>query len=170
MTGKCLVAWSPCTWITSSGFCAKVFLFPSTDNGTHVEKLVINLFAGTAIAFSGVMYGLTYYKLKKQSRNFALESINLQVQARIMKEKQFLRTIILVACIQIACVVPVTIFFNYYTFQTLLIDRPLAWILARIFDGLFYVNFSVNPVLYVLRLPNYRRTFYLLYCCKRQNR
>ena len=167
--GKLIVVWLACTWLLSSGPPAKVFLFPS-NNADDVVFFCMKIFAGTSIVLSSVMYWLTYHKLKKQSRNFSLESINLQVQSRVMKEKYFLRTIILIACIQIACVVPVTILFNYYTLEALFIDGPFARILNRLFGGLFYVNFAVNPVVYVWRLRNYRRTFYLLYCCRRQYR
>ncbi|XP_028397223.1 lysophosphatidic acid receptor 4-like [Dendronephthya gigantea] len=172
MNGKLIVVLSACTWLIPPGPTAKVFLFPSANANVNVMVLFgMNTFAGTAIVFSSVVYGFTYYKLKKQSRNLALGNIsNRQEQARVIKEKQFLRTIILIACIQIACVVPKTIMFNEYIFETLFTHGRFALIWSRIFAVLFDVNFSVNPLVYVWRLPNYRRTFYLLYCCRRQDR
>lgn len=165
MTGKFIVVWLACTWLIFSGLSAKTFFFPSIKN---VALQVMNYFVGTAILFSCVMYGLAYYKLKKLSKNFVLGSISSrEKQARVMKEKPFLRTIILIACIQIACVVPTTLLLNHHThFQALLTDGPFARILRLSFGILFYLNFAVNPVVYVLRLPNYRKTFHSLFCCK----
>ena len=166
MQGKRIIAWSACTWLISFGISTKIFLLDHLYNVDGMAMLVINILAGAVIIFSGVMYGFTYYKLKKQSRNLARENIsNRQEQTRVMKEKHFLRTISLIASIQIVCIVPSSIFLNYRTFHASLMDGPSAWILTYIFGGLFYTNFAVNPVVYVLRLPNYRKTFYLLYCC-----
>jgi hypothetical protein len=69
------------------------------------------------IAFSVdvVAYASTYYKLKKQSRNIALQNSNeCRAQGmRILKEKRFLKTIIIIACIAFVCIVPSVIFFAY---------------------------------------------------------
>ncbi len=164
MKGKVIIVWSACIWLISFIYPTKTFLL-STSNDT---ERIIPLLAGVPVTtFAGVMYGFTYYKLKKQSRNFALENVsNRQQQARVMKEKQFLRTIILIACIVVACVVPSTIFYTYAVVQKTYIDGLAARILIGISTGIFYVNFAVNPMVYVLRLPNYRKTFYLLYWCK----
>ncbi|XP_028393445.1 alpha-1A adrenergic receptor-like [Dendronephthya gigantea] len=167
MEGKRLIVWLICTWLISFGISTKVFLLDPLNKIGEVATLVINFFAGAVIIFSCVMYGLTYYKLKKQYRNFAPENIsNRQGQARVMKEKRFLRTISFVACIQIVCILPSATFFNFRIFQAPLMDSPSAWITTHILYGLFYLNFAVNPLVYIWRLPNYRKTFYLLYCCK----
>ena len=67
------------------------------------------------IAFSAVTYASTYYKLKKQSRNIALQNSNeCRAQGmRILKEKRFKKTIIIIACIAFVCIVPSVIFFAY---------------------------------------------------------
>ena len=162
--GKRIVVWIACIWIILSGISSQVF-FHYSIKGLTLQ--VMNFSAAAAIIFSGVMYGLTYYKLKKQSKNLALENIsNRQEQTRMMKEKRFLRTISFIACIQIVCIVPTSIFFNYHRLQALQMDNLSARITLYVLVGLYYFNFAVNPVVYVLRLPNYRKTFYVLYSCK----
>ena len=164
MKGKFIVVWMACTWIIFSVFSSDVFV---SSFFKDVAYYVINFIATAVIIFSGVMYALTYCKLRKQSKNFALGNIsNRQEQARVSREKHFLRTISFVACIQIVCIVPSSIFFNYHRFQNLPMNSSTIWVSTHILAGIFYLNFAVNPVLYVLRLPNYRKTFRLLYCCK----
>ena len=164
MKGKVIIVWSACIWLISFIYPTKAFLL-STSSDT--DQITIHFGVVVVIIFAGLMYGFTYYKLKNQSRNFALENVsNRQQQARVMKEKRFLRTIILIACIAVVCVVPSTIFYSYAVVQKLFIDGLAARILNGICGAMFYINFAVNPMVYVLRLPNYRKTFYLLYWCK----
>ncbi|XP_028397019.1 melanocortin receptor 5-like [Dendronephthya gigantea] len=158
MKGKLIVVWSACIWLILSGISSEVFIRNSLNDLTVHIKHFSEI---TAIIFSCVMYGLTYFKLKKQSRNLARESIShRQEQTRVMKEKRFLRTISFIACIQMVCIVPSIIFYNYQQFHAPREDNPLHNI------GLFYLNFAVNPMVYILRLPNYQKTFCILYCCK----
>ena len=169
--GKLIVVWIASTWLISSGLPAMVF-FHSTISSVGVSSFILRYFATAVILFASVMYGLTYYKLKKQSKNLAVEHIsNRQEQTRMMKEKRFLRTISFIACIQIVCVVPSAIFFNSHTFgQSSPTSTHIFATLFHIFATLFHANFAVNPVVYVLRLPNYRKTFYVLYCCTSRQR
>ena len=165
MRKKIIVMWVACIWLLCSAYPIKVFVLSLTS---YVDSHIWFFSEILPILFSSVMCGLTYHKLKKQSENLALENIpNRQQQARLIKEKQFLKTIIIVACIQFVCIVPTSIV-TYYPelIEKTIDDGRVVWILKEIFHGLFHLNFSVNPLVYVLRLPNYRRTFYLVYCCK----
>ncbi|XP_028397081.1 delta-type opioid receptor-like [Dendronephthya gigantea] len=166
MKGKVIFVWLACTWLISTGIAAPVF-FPSTMNGVDLPLHILRDFATAVILFASVMYGLTCYKFMKQTKNFALGHIsNRQEHIRVMKEKRFLRTISLIACIQIVCVVPSAIFSNSRTLEASPTIDQSSLIPINIFATLFHANFAVNPVVYVLRLPNYRKTFYLLYSCK----
>ena len=79
-----------------------------------------------------------------------------------MGEKIFLKIIIVIACIQTTCALPLVVFYQYFAFQELFIESSIQTdrIVHGTFVPIFYVNFSVNPLLYVLRLPNYRKTYY----------
>ena len=170
MSGKLVVVFSTCIWLICSAVLAKAFYY---SERSVMNSIIIgmNLLQVTQIVLACLIYGFTYHKLKKQSTGFALENVpELQRQTRIMKEKQFLTTIIIVACIAFVCVVPASIFYHLTALQKVYTFRQAAEILDDIFSVLFYINFAVNPLLYAIRLPNYRKTFYLLYCCKGQRR
>ncbi len=67
MNGKVIIVWSACIWLICFISSMKTFLL-STSNDT---EQIINLLAGVpAITFAGVMYGFTYYKLKKTIQKF----------------------------------------------------------------------------------------------------
>jgi hypothetical protein len=110
------------------------------------------------------MYSWTYCKLNKQSKNMAVQNSteSLAQQMRNLKEKRFLKTIILIACIAFACLVPSAIFWLIYAFLSST-NATLLSILRSIIVSIFYTNFAVNPLIYIIRFPNYRRTFYRLY-------
>ena len=163
MKGNVVILWLACIWLIGFAFSAKILLFIRND----MDLLIINLHEVVFIIFAGIMYGFTYYKLAKQSKNIALENVsNRQQKARVIRDKRFLRTIILIACIAVACIVPSSVFYYYGVPQKLSTNDAVVRILNTIFTCIFYVNYAVNPLVYVLRLPNYRKTFYLLYCCK----
>jgi hypothetical protein len=135
---------------------------PQKNNTINIYTLAV-----ISVIISAVMYASTYRKLKKKSRNIALQNSNgsRAQEIRILKEKQFLQTIMIIACIAFVCVVPSMAFFQAYDTLGFGREKNLASeILSTIFLPIFYINFAVNPLIYVVRLPNYRKTFYLLYC------
>jgi hypothetical protein len=110
LKGKVIAVWVAVLWIVCTGNPTKRLIF-----GTEVyDEIVILLFVIIAIIFSCVMYSSTYFKLKKQSKNLALQNASvpgsLAQAKRILKEKKFLKTIILIACIAFLCFVPPSIF------------------------------------------------------------
>lgn len=164
MKGKILTAWLVCMWLLGSAFPTKHFLLSIPNDKDHV---IVNIFEISVIMLASVMYGFAYRRLQKQTENFALENVSdRQQHVRVTKEKRFLRTIILLTCIAIVCTVPSSIFYHHSIPQYLSIHHEGARVLTAMFSCLFFTNYAVNPLVYVLRLPSYRKTFYVLYCCK----
>ena len=165
MKGNVVILLLTCIWLIGFVFPAKILLSITITN--DMDQLLMNLQEVVCIIFASIMYGFTYFKLTKQSKNIALENVpNRQQQARVMRDKRFLRTIIVIACIAFACIVPTSVFYHYAVPQKLITGDAVVRILNTITTCIFYVNYAVNPLVYVLRLPNYRKTFYLLYCRK----
>ena len=165
MKGKVLVSWIAAIWIVG---CVIPVLQWLSINGHMMDKSrqVPKIFAVIAIMLSAVMYSSTYYKLKKQSRNIALQSSteSRAQEMRIIKEKRFLNTIVIIASIALVCVVPPMLVHwigNAVRFSP---DIRGYMITSRLFYSIFFITFVVNPFIYILRLPNYRKAFYLTYC------
>ena len=160
--GKSMVLWFAGIWLGGLVIPALRLYFGRKAN----ENFVIYCFDVLVITFSAVMYASAYSRLKKQSENIALES-SVESRAhkiRIIKQKQFLTTIIVIGCIAFICIVPSIIFFQVGDSLALSKDSLAFHISIVLFTSIFYANFAVNPLVYILRLPNYRKTFYLLYC------
>ena len=160
MKGKVMILWITAIWIGSC-IIPVILMLSNIHKNRGVQALCI---AGlNVIIISAVMYSSTYYKLKKQSRNIALQySIERRAQEiRILKEKRFLKTIIIIACVAFVCTVPYLVL----DFLRFLVNISQVFtILYAVFNLIFLINFAVNPLIYILRLPNYRKTFYMLYC------
>ena len=157
MKGKLIILWIAAIWIT---MC--IGRLHSTRN-RHVIQYT---FGTIAVTLSAVLYSSTYYKLKKQSRNMALQNSTegRAQEIQILKEKRFLKTIIIIASVAFSCVIPNLIFFLSHDALGLRKDTLIYKVIATASLLIFYLNFAVNPIIYILRLPNYRKTFYLLYC------
>ncbi len=163
MRGKVIILWLAALWIMS---CILPLIRLFYDHKNNERRITVYIFSVTIIT-SVVIYAFTYWKLRKQAKNIALQNSreSRAQQIRILKEKKFLNTILLIACVAFLSTVPSIVFFQIYD--------SLGWsndilvvktIVLKIFTVIFYTNFAVNPIIYVIRLPNYRKTFYLLYC------
>lgn len=155
-----------CIWIASCiVYPAKTFILTM---GSNYESLMINIIGTSLVTLMGITYGLTYYNLKKLSENCALANVSdRQRVARVKKEKQFLGTIVIIAGITVDCGLSSAIFHHYAFFTE---NRRVATNPYGLFSSIYFFNFANKPVVYVLRFPNYRKTFCLLYCCKRTSR
>ena len=164
MKGKLIILWLAAIWIISC-----VVSVISIINIHRSERNIGYVFGVIIITLSSVMYSTTYYKLKKQSRNLALQNSteSRAQQMRILKEKRFLNTIIIIACVAFVCIVPYMIFYLNYDSLSLPKENLTVEIVETATLVTFYSNFAVNPFIYILRLANYRKTFYLLYCRRR---
>ena len=164
MKGKLIILWLATIWIGSCLFTVLSLICFHT-NGKNIGYI----FSVIVMILSAVMYSSTYYKLKKRSRNIALQnSTESRAQGiRTLKEKRFLNTIILIACVALSCVVPHMIFSVSNNLLNFPKDKLTSELIQATTVFIFYVNFAVNPLIYILRLPNYRKTFYLLYCRRR---
>ena len=127
----------------------------------RTNMLAIYCFGTSVILYSVVMYAITYLTLKKHSKNIARQhSIESRAQEiRILKEKKFLKTIILIACIAFFCTVPSMIYFLVNDSLQFSNNSLASVIFHKLLIQIFYINFAVNPLIYVARLPNYPKHF-----------
>ena len=161
MKRKFIVLWLAAIWIMSCTPPLRRLFYDRENN----QRIAVYIFAVSMIVTSAVVYAFTYWKLKKQEKNVALQNSreSRAQEIRIQKEKKFLNTIVIIACVAFLSTVPSIVFFQIYDSFTWWNDI-LVKIFIEIFRFIFYTNFAVNPIIYVIRLPNYRKTFYLLYC------
>ena len=164
MRGKVIILWLAAICIVS---CILPLINLFYDRKSYERRITVYIFSVTIIITSVVIYCFTYWKLRKQAKNIALQNSreSRAQEIRILKEKKFLNTILLIACVAFLCTVPSLVFFQIYDslgwWKDILVVET---IFLKIFTVIFYTNFAVNPIIYVIRLPNYRKTFYLLYC------
>ena len=158
---KVTVTWIVVIWVVSCLVSVSAVFWSRRKDGTSVHT-----FCAFIVVLSTTIYVLTYYKLKKQSMNIALQtsSDSRAQKTRILKEKHYLKTIIIIACIAVVCVLPSMVLFQTFIFLKLATSNFTTIAVSKTFLCVFTLNFAVNPLIYVLRLPNYRKTFYLLYC------
>ena len=82
------------------------------------------------------------------------------------KEQSFLNTIIIITCIAVITVLLGTI--GGQVHEMVKKESPKKWrIYKSVVFALYCVNFAVNPFVYCLRLNQYRKTFQMVYGCKR---
>jgi hypothetical protein len=160
MSGKVVVSWIVATWLVSCALSATSVFRGGRRDGTNIYTV-----CAIIIALSTAIYGSTYYMLKKQSKTIALQTTGSTraQEMRVLQQKQFLKTIIIIASISALCVLPSMVYFQTSIFLGVNPFHLSRVTVSRLFLGVFCTNFAVNPIIYVVRLPNYRKTFCLLY-------
>ena len=125
--------------------------------------------------FTQVFYVATYFSLKKQREMF-FKRLNISDDAavsgrikeiRLLREKNFLCTIAAVCFILNFTILPSLGFrwLSFYLRQSHnIIDRNIEQFILISLRILLSFSFAINPIVYVWRLPKYRKTFKLLYC------
>jgi hypothetical protein len=168
INGKKIIIFISLIWLLSSfNGIEETLLSPM-----NVYTFSFDTYLGVAIILvTGTLYALTLISLRKQTRNLALHNANGSNRSqvtRLLREKQFVRTIILVACIAVigtACFILARIAVTMHNEKTLaLLD--ILWCFS---GALFYFTFATSPLIYFLRLPKYRKTFCIIYLRKRSN-
>ena len=164
MDRKVMILWLFSIWLLAS-------VHPSLALLIGKSNVVVWLycFNTTIIVISGIIYAITYLQLKKHSNDISSQNSteSRAQEIRNHKDKKFLKTIILLACIAFVCLVPSMIYFVLKKSLSYLKDGLVSGIFHKLFIAVFYTNFAVNPLIYVLRLPIYKRTFSLIYCKKK---
>ncbi len=167
MNGRKILIWITLIWIISCATPINILLHPRSS--VYIVNS-INLCVGMTLMVGAVLlYVLTYLSLRKQARNLAAHmnqesGSNRSLEIRQLREKRFLNTILWIACIQITGIVPCSILYEILMAKRIYFQRPLLidilWCSLLV---LYYSTFAINPLLYFLRLPNYRKTFFVLY-------
>ena len=108
INGKVLIIWPACIWLLGITIPAKEVIFGNQS----YDWMSISCFIAITVIPSAVMYALTYFKLKKQSRKMQALQGSIESRAkkiRILKEKQFLKTIVIIACIAVIFIIPAAV-------------------------------------------------------------
>ena len=151
--GRRVAIWIAAVWL--HGCCHLVIQITLSNN---VEAIIYNVIFIAVALLSGSVYLITYVSLRRQEGKISQQ---IRGQNRTLK-REFLKTIIIIAFIQIFTLVPPSIGGLVYFFQS----TGTPAIIHTILFQMYSMNFAINPFLYVWRLTNYRRTFYMVICRK----
>jgi hypothetical protein len=169
---KMMILWVAFIWILSSTESIKQLIM---DKESSYDDLVRNC-CYMLIALGTFTFNIATFKhLRKQSKSLSQLQNNHSVehraqQVRILNERRLLKTIVIICCVALVTILPNAIFnqvmqFSYEGHQE---ENESGDSLVRIIlHGIWIVHFIINPVLYLWRLPKYRKTFCIIYCCRR---
>ena len=157
LNGRRMAIWIVSVWLLSFYPLVKILTYGADQT---LDRLI---YATIVMIFASVTFGiyiLTYFTLKRREREISQQQS--QSQNRVL-QKSFLKTIMIVAFVQILTLLPISI----QDFVDGHASSPLSSIVGFITFEMFCLNFAMNPLLYTLRLKNYRETFRLVFCnCK----
>ena len=155
LNGRRIVIWIVLIWLLCFSLLVKELILGSYQTTYLIYNILFVIMA--LVTFS--IYILIYFFLRKREREFSQNQS--QSQNRVLQGR-FLKTIMIVAFVQMLTLVPAGI--NALVHGPNGSIRTGLSVVSFILLGLYCLNFSMNPFLYVWRLRNYRQTFRLVFC------
>ena len=93
-----------------------------------------------------------------------------QHHGAIRRERKLTKTLFIVTIVSLILVMPFTIFWSLYYVTSGEMDETIShetrWHLTLSLDCLFYANSLINPLLYTLKVPEFKRALFLLLRCR----
>ena len=158
INGNKATFWIGVLWILSVSCPLFLHLKASLTMFTKVKYAIL----AANIIFTLVMYILTFISLKRQAKSLRNENDRKTHKFRIANEQRFTKTIILIALVAVLSLTPATI--NEFIKKQVFRENKEDSDVTCIFITILSINFSINPIIYFLRLKNYRKTFFLVFC------
>ena len=165
ITNKTIAIWLSCVWLVSLFYFSKRYII-SVKMNQYEDALYLGSLA-TLFVVTGIAYTIVCIVLKKQSRNIMEHNESNRNRAgelRLLKEKRFLKTIILIALVAVFACAPGWILLYLFEYKIMSLKHRGYLILLKMFTLFMGINFAINPLIYILRFPNYRKTFKIIYC------
>ena len=165
---KIIAVWISLIWFVSVSYSLKRFIFGVEKKHENVMycSFLVALFSLTSVVYASVYIALKRKLRNRTELNEGSEQRNRTEDVSLLKEKKFLKTIILIASITFAGFGPWWTFFYMFEKKLLVRDNLGYWMLVTAFELFFLASFAINPLIYILRFHNYRKTFQVLYCRK----
>ncbi len=118
-----------------------------------------------------LIYLLACISIRKQRFSLSTDIIKSDTVKRMMKlrlrnQNRFLTTVFIVNVVLLFGIMPTVIAAHFmYTLERTVSTSVEIFVVITVI--LFFINLAANPFLYIWRLQKYRRTFFVMYCCKK---
>ena len=152
LNGRRIAIWIVSIWLLSLCLLVKYLVFGVNQMDNKMYEAIFIIIA----VVTSLIYVSIYFSLRKQRRDIPQEN---RSRSRTLQE-EFVKTIMIVAFIQIFTLVPTSVYALIFDWS----DDPS--VVNFIFLEMYFINFAINPFLYIWRLKNYRKTFHLILCRK----
>ena len=163
VSGKRMIIWIALIWLVSILRFTKDVIF-GVEYYEHFMACGLIL---SNVVLTVVFYSLTYRSIRRQAKTISrrnhTSTEDRAATSRVLREKRFLHTIIIIVAISVISITPLSIFALLFLVDNTIYGSFIN-VLECVFHTIHITNFAVNPLLYIWRLPQYRKTFKILYC------
>ncbi|XP_028417612.1 sphingosine 1-phosphate receptor 1-like [Dendronephthya gigantea] len=152
-------------WIVTATYTAIIQLINSG------WAIFVTIYPSVFYLTTVLIYVLACISIRKHRFSFSTDSTKSDIakrmtQLRLRNQNRFLTTVFIINVVLLGGIVPIIV----GTYLSNTIEGPVSStldVLSFLVDILFFLNMAVNPFLYIWRLPKYRKTFLVMYCCKK---
>ena len=158
LNGRRIAVWIAVIWLLCLWLVVEELIF-DLDHYMNLKICQIIFIIIASVTF--LIYVVTYFSLKRRGREISQQK-RQSMQNRVLQEA-FLKTIMIVAFVQITTLFPACIDGLYDGWSVSSGDLDDCPVEGLIFFAMYCSNFSINPFLYIWRLKKYRETFSIIF-------
>ena len=165
VTVKLCYIWIAIVWLVN---CIYTGIFSAYT--AHVD-IVITAYPVLCYLATVLIYLLAFISIRKQRFSLVTDvtksdSVKRMMKLRLKKKKHFLTTVLIINVVLVFGIIP-TVIGSHFMFKSDGTIKRSSELVLPFTVILFFLNMAANPFLYIWRLPKYRRTFFVMYCCKK---
>ena len=163
-----IAVWISLIWLVCISYSLKRLILGIEENYEELlhDSLIVLLLSLTSVVYVSVYIALKRKLKTRTELNEGNEHRHRGEELRQLKEKKFLKTIILITSITFVSFGPWWILLRVQPENVLRPGSLSFWTFVTIHKLLLLTNFAINPLIYIFRFPIYRKTFRILFCRK----
>ncbi len=166
VTTRLCYIWIAVVWLVNCIFTG-ISIVGTTQTGLLIASYLSVFYLTTVF-----IYLLAYISIRRQRFSLSTDTtksdtVKRMMELRLKNQNRFLTTVFIINVVLIFGIIPTVIGLYFINTSEGTVSTSVAEMFFIVTVILFFLNMAANPFLYVWRLPKYRRTFLVMYCCKK---
>lgn len=170
VTSRRCYTWIALVWLVNLIYTGITVISVAHDKSSL--SVVLTLYPSVFYLTTTLIYFLAFISIRKQRYLLFTDVTKTEItrkmlELRLRNQNRFLSTLLIINIVLTFGLIPtiISVYLQYrqYGSET---DGTAMEVWLPVANILLFLNTAANPFLYIWRLPKYRKTFSVIYCCK----
>ena len=169
VTSRRCYTWIAVVWLVNFIYTGITVISVAHDKSSL--SIVLTLYPSVFYLTTILIYFLAFVSIRKQRYLLSTdvtrtEMARKMLELRLRNQNRFLSTLLIINIVLTFGLIPtiISLYLQYRQYGSKTDGTMDIWL--PVTNVLLFLNTAANPFLYIWRLPKYRKTFSVMYCCK----